>query len=148
MGHAFRTAASCRWCEFVAVWPQELVARLLPGGFAAAACGIGPAVASSHGSTVALGAPGCDCGCRGDGLADAAGIRRRRATAASAALGLRVTCGADVQDEGSVPGAQTTATKADALLLRSLARLRGPPRRITRIRRTSIKRHNLEEEDQ
>ena len=26
--------------EFVAVWPQELVAHLLPGGFAAASCGL------------------------------------------------------------------------------------------------------------
>jgi phosphoglycolate phosphatase len=111
--------------EFVAVWPQELVARLLPGGFAATSCGVAPAIASSCSSAVALGTHWCDCGCHGDELAGAADIRRKRTIAASAALGLRLTCGVDDRDERPAGGARITATNADDLLLKSLARLRG-----------------------
>jgi phosphoglycolate phosphatase len=111
--------------EFVAVWPQELVSHLLPGGFAATFCGITPTIASPRGSAVALGAHECDCGCRSEDLAGAASIRRKRTIAASAALELRLACGGDDRDEGSAGGAQIGATNADDLLLRSLARLRG-----------------------
>jgi phosphoglycolate phosphatase len=116
--------------EFVAVWPQELVARLLPGGFTATSCRVAPAIASSCSSAFGLGTHTCDCGCRGDELAGAAGIRRKRTIAASAALGLRMTCGVGDRDESSAGGAHIAATNADDLLLKSLARLRGQiPRR-------------------
>jgi phosphoglycolate phosphatase len=110
--------------EFVAVWPQELVARLLPGGFAATSCGVAPAIASSCCTAFGLGTHTCDCRCRGDELAGAVSIRRKRTIAASAALELRLSCGDD-RDEGPAGGAQIGVTNADDLLLRSLARLRG-----------------------
>jgi phosphoglycolate phosphatase len=112
--------------EFVAVWPQELVARLLPGGFAAmTSCGITPTAASSSSSALVLDTGRCDCGCNDDELSGAAGIRRKRTIAASAALGLRLTCGVDDRDERPAGRAHIAATNADDLLLRSLARLRG-----------------------
>jgi phosphoglycolate phosphatase len=111
--------------EFVAVWPQELVARLLPGGFAATSCGIAPAIASSCRSDFGPDSHMCDCGCHGDELAGAASIRRKRAIAASAALELRVKRGADDGDEGAAAGAQIAPINADELLIKSLARLRG-----------------------
>lgn len=110
--------------EFVAVWPQELVARLLPGGFAATSCGVTPAIASSCSSAVGLGTHMCDCGCGGE-LAGAASIRRKRTIATSAALELRLTCGIDDRDERPAGGAHVAAANADDLLMRSLARLRG-----------------------
>ncbi len=115
--------------EFVAVWPQELVAHLLPGGFAAASCGLAP-----------KGAPSCecdnstatkdDCGCESDDIGAAIKIRRRRTITAAAALGARMTCGADGGLDGSGVHAHVAALNADSLLLKSLARLRGQaPRR-------------------
>jgi phosphoglycolate phosphatase len=115
--------------EFVAVWPQELVARLLPGGFAPTSCGIAPAIASSCRSDFGPDSHMCDCGCHGDELAGAASIRRKRAIAASAALGLRVKRGADDGDEGAAAGGQIAPINADELLIKSLARLRGQIKR-------------------
>lgn len=111
--------------EFVAVWPQELVAQLLPGGFAATSCEVAPATASSCSSAFALDSQACNCGCHSDELAGAASIRRKRTIAASADLGLRMTCGVDDRDECPAGGTHSTATNADELLLRSLARVRG-----------------------
>ena len=110
--------------EFVAVWPQELIARLLPGGFSAASCGIALAAAASGECAPALNASKCDCGCQGDNLADAGKIRRQRTIAAAAALGTRMTCGTDERPVGSGVGLEMATANADGLLLKSLARLR------------------------
>jgi phosphoglycolate phosphatase len=113
--------------EFVAVWPQELVAHLLPGGFAAASCGLAPKSAPSCGCDPAPVAAKGDCGC-GDDFAAVNEIRRQRTIATAAALSARMTCGADGRRGGADGNAH--APNADSLLLKSLARLRGQkPRR-------------------
>ncbi len=94
--------------EFVAVWPQELVAYLLPGGFAAASCAVPRPASSSHC------AAGPDCRCEETELAAAASIRRARRMAAAADLATPTT-----------PAAPAPAPlKPNALLLASLGRLR------------------------
>jgi phosphoglycolate phosphatase len=109
--------------EFVAVWPQELVARLLPGGFASS-CTIGQPEAEL---TSAVSPPGCSCGCQGSDLADAAAVRRHRRVAATASLDQRVSRGVEIsrQDERVRPASTGVV---DELLLASLRRLRGRDR--------------------
>ena len=115
--------------EFVAVWPQELVAHLLPGGFAAASCGLAPKSTPSCRCDPGSAATKGDCGCRDD-LAAGNRIRRQRTIAAAAALSARMTCGADGRRDGSGSDGRAAALNADSLLLKSLARLRGQtPRR-------------------
>jgi phosphoglycolate phosphatase len=115
--------------EFVALWPQELVAHLLPGGFAAISC----CVAKPHREQVC----GCNetpvnsaCGCGGDGLVQASGIRRDRSIAAAVNFAARI--GDDREDtvrKGNLPA----PTKMDATLIHSLARLRNHIRSSTRV---------------
>jgi phosphoglycolate phosphatase len=62
--------------EMVAVWPQEIVAHLLPGGFSAAVCACEP-VPSPVQRQNAAGTT--DCSCTHDPVHLAAGIRRTRA---------------------------------------------------------------------
>jgi phosphoglycolate phosphatase len=115
--------------EFVALWPQELVAHLLPGGFAAISC----CGAQPHREQVC----GCNetpvnsaCGCGGDGLVQASGIRRDRSIAATVTLAARI--GEDREDtvrKGNPPA----PAKMDATLTHSLARLRNHIRSSTRV---------------
>ncbi|GLR91700.1 HAD family hydrolase [Bradyrhizobium iriomotense] len=95
--------------EFVAVWPQELVARLLPDGFAPS-CSISP-----------LGTAGrlshCACGCQDGDLAEAACVRRRRRMAATASF-----------EQGATAPSAGKVASADQILLASLRRLRSSDR--------------------
>ena len=109
--------------EFVAVWPQELVARLVPGGFASS-CSVGQPEAEL---TSAVSSPGCSCGCQDNDLADAAAVRRHRRVAATASLDQRVSCGVEISRQGE-SGRPATTGVIDELLLASLRRLRGSDR--------------------
>jgi phosphoglycolate phosphatase len=106
--------------EFVAVWPQELVARLLPGGFASS-CSISPAV--EPGSAAPPCVSGCGCGCKNDGLPQATATRRQRRIAATAALDQRVSCGIERPREDRQTRAPAMGSGVDQLLLASLRRL-------------------------
>jgi phosphoglycolate phosphatase len=102
--------------EFVAVWPQELVARLLPGGFASS-CSIAPV--AEPGPVVAA----CACGCQDNNLPQAAAARRQRRIAATAALDQRLSCGIASFREESEVGYPAVGSGVDKLLLASLGRL-------------------------
>ncbi|WFU61243.1 HAD family hydrolase [Bradyrhizobium brasilense] len=107
--------------EFVAVWPQELVAQLLPDGFASG-CAIVPV--TEPGACCGSGASHCNCGCQHSELAEVAAVRRSRRLAATEALGERTTCGAGSSSaRDDVPSARVR--DADNLLLHTLRRLRG-----------------------
>ncbi len=105
--------------EFVAVWPQELIARLLPVAASGRACGV-PASPTC----------GCDaaahagCNCAEAKLSEAGAVRRERALkrAETLASGLGSTSTAALLPPRATP-------RSDAALLRSLARLRttAPP---------------------
>ena len=125
--------------EFVAVWPQELVAHLLPGGFAAASCGVVSKTAPPCGCAPRSVATKGDCGCGSDDFAAGNRVRRQRTIAAAAALTARMTCGADGRRDGSAVDVRAAVLDADSLLLKSLARLRGQRPAETPIRRTSAK---------
>jgi phosphoglycolate phosphatase len=106
--------------EFVALWPQELVAHLLPGGFAAIAC----CVTQPHREQLCScnEAPtNSGCGCGGDDLAQVSGIRRDRSIATAVNLAARI---GDERDETARMGIPSAPTKVDATLIHSLARLR------------------------
>lgn len=106
--------------EFVAVWPQELVARLLSGGFATS-CAIDRSAAEL---SSAMNPRGCSCGCQDNSVAEAAAVRRHRRLAASASLDQSLSCGTDISREGAgIHPANTGGV--DGLLLASLRRLRG-----------------------
>ncbi|UGY16311.1 HAD hydrolase-like protein [Bradyrhizobium septentrionale] len=111
--------------EFVAVWPQELVARLLPNGYASS-CSISSCAIEEPISAGCV--SGCACGCQDGGLADAASLRRRRRMAASAALEQRATGGLDWSSRGA-DAAAGGAGSVDKVLLASLRRLKSsdPP---------------------
>jgi phosphoglycolate phosphatase len=107
--------------EFVAVWPQELVAHLLPGGFAAATCGIAPPGEQAENARSAK----TSCGCQTNEAVLAGELRRKRSIAAAAALAVR-TCVSGEQPQSRIDVAPTAvAPKVDATLLESLGRLRG-----------------------
>jgi phosphoglycolate phosphatase len=114
--------------EFVAVWPQELVARLLPDGFASS-CSIEPF--AEAGSIRASHSCGCACGCQESGLIDAATVRRRRRTAATASLDQRMNCGVERLRLGQGSPAAGNSS-ADKLLLTSLRRLKSSDRPLLR----------------
>ena len=105
--------------EFVAVWPQELVARLLPGGFASRSCQLSKPIEADHDA-----GGGCSCGCQHDDLGHAAMVRKQRRLAAAANLGARATCGAATpsDDRRLIPTAGTG--EIDSVLLASLRRLK------------------------
>jgi phosphoglycolate phosphatase len=111
--------------EFVAVWPQELVARLLPGGFASS-CSIAPA--SEPGSGAAACVSGCSCGCQYNDLPQVAAARRQRRIAATAALDQRLSCGIERSHEESEVNSPAMGSGVDKLLLASLRRLRSGSR--------------------
>jgi phosphoglycolate phosphatase len=83
--------------EFVAVWPQEILAHLFPNGVGAPACEVAPpAVATSSAATAHHSGCGCyektSCGCGSDAaLSQASQIRRDRRLAS---VGLNDTRGA------------------------------------------------------
>jgi phosphoglycolate phosphatase len=110
--------------EFVAVWPQELVARLLPGGFSSS-CSISPA--NEPGSSAAVCGSVCSCGCKDDGLPQAAAARRQRRLAATAALDRRAICGIE-RPRGEKESGAPAMGGVDKLLLASLRRLRAGSR--------------------
>lgn len=90
--------------EMVAVWPQELVAHLLPGGFAAAICDRQVAANSRPAAPLhPNGAQACSC----DALPQSAGIRRQRAIAAA-----RGFSDAIARHEFSVPRPDGALTQA------------------------------------
>lgn len=104
--------------EFVAVWPQELVARLLPGGFASG-CAVAPAPEPESCAS----ACGCGCRCMDNDLPQAAAARRQRRMAATAALDQRLSARSGEDGEVRSPA---TGSGIDKLLLASLRRLRRP----------------------
>lgn len=106
--------------EFVAVWPQELVARLLPGGFASS-CSISPAAEQGLAATV------CSCGCQDDDLSQAAAARRERRMVATTTLE-RVSCGIERPREETEARAHAMGLGVDKHLLASLRRLQSGSR--------------------
>lgn len=107
--------------EFVAVWPQELVARLLEDGFASS-CAVGPSGVGGSGRPSR-----CACGCQEGDLVEAADVRRRRRIAASSSFELRASGGVESPGAGDTVSA-VGGTNADRLLLASLRRLRSSDR--------------------
>jgi phosphoglycolate phosphatase len=104
--------------EFVAVWPQELVARLLPAGFASS-CSMSPA------TDLGLAGPDCGCGCQGNALPQAAAVRRQKRMAATAALDQRLSCCIETSRQArKVVAPAVGGPGVDELLLASLRRLR------------------------
>jgi phosphoglycolate phosphatase len=112
---------SAAGAEFVAVWPQELIAHLLPGGASErTACGV-PA------------SPACGCDgasgerrrCNDPGFAEAGAVRRERRLRLVDALASNLAQTTEPIPFRPYPSLQ----RPDAALLRSLARLRaaGPP---------------------
>jgi phosphoglycolate phosphatase len=102
--------------EFVAVWPQELVASLLPGGFSSS-CPISPP--ADPASTCAS---GCSCGCKDNSLPQVAVARRQRRLAATAALEQRASLGIDGRRQDKGTGAPAIGG-VDKRLLAALHRL-------------------------
>jgi len=104
--------------EFVAVWPQELVARLLPGGFASS-CSIAPTAEPGSGA-----AAGCSCGCQDNDLSRAAAARKQRRMGATAALDQRMRCGIERPNDEKEISSPAIGSGVDKLLLASLRRLK------------------------
>ena len=104
--------------EFVAVWPQELVARLLPGGFASS-CSIVPT--AEPGSAAAA---GCSCGCQDNDLSRAAAARKQRRMGATAALDQRMSGGIERPNDEKEISSPAIGSGVDKLLLASLRRLK------------------------
>src|SRR5262249_43195206 len=105
--------------EFVAVLPQGLLARPLPGRLCPG-CIRGPLEA---GSTSAPSSSGCACGCQDTDLADAAKLRRLRRMAATASIDQRTSCGAIESYREADTTSPASTGSADRLLLASLRRL-------------------------
>ncbi|KWV48453.1 hypothetical protein AS156_18425 [Bradyrhizobium macuxiense] len=111
--------------EFVAVWPQELVAQMLPDGFASS-CAIAPT--AEPGNCCGSVTSNCSCGCQHSELADVAAVRRDRRMAATEAFGGRITCGVGSPSaRHNVPA--THVSGINDHLLNALRRLRGSERR-------------------
>jgi len=104
--------------EFVAVWPQELVARLLPGGFASS-CSIAPI--AEPGSAAAA---GCSCGCQDNDLSRAAAARKQRRMGATAALDQRMSGRIERPNDEKEISSRAIGSGVDKLLLASLRRLK------------------------
>jgi len=111
--------------EFVAVWPQELVAYLVPGGVSSESCAFsapGLGLGANH-----SGECDCDGGCscagnRDPDLAAASTLRRERSLAASRNLLARL------QGSAQQPRSQSHDSKpTDDLLMASLRRIRRSP---------------------
>jgi phosphoglycolate phosphatase len=106
--------------EFVAVWPQELVAHLLPGGFASS-CSISPAAEPKPAIAGCVSA--CKCGRQDNDLARAAATRRQRRVTATTALDQRASCGIERPREDKEISSSGLGGSVDKLLLASLLRL-------------------------
>jgi len=106
--------------EFVAVWPQELIARLLPVGVGNRACGVPASPTCGCGAATHAG-----CGCAGAELTEAGAVRRTRALKRAEAL----ASGLVSAPRAAALLAPRATRRCDAALLRSLARLRttAPP---------------------
>jgi phosphoglycolate phosphatase len=102
--------------DFVALWPQEIVARLLPGGFPRKSCFVGPMSSCGCGSA----APSA-CSCEPVELAEAGAIRRERNLSRTNALA------ASLEKMASFSAVPLGTRQASADLRRSLQRLRGAP---------------------
>ena len=106
--------------EFVAVWPQELIAHLLPGGFASAMCAVPAAPTCQCGEKAPVG-ESCACG----DIAIAGRLRRERSRRGARALAKRL--------EEAGPSTSRSHARAgparvvDATLLQCLARLHATP---------------------
>jgi phosphoglycolate phosphatase len=105
--------------EFVAIWPQEILSRLLPGG-ARAACDAPPKSAACCEAS-----PGEPCSCDDRALADAGAVRRSRNRMRVETLEARLAI--KTPQAAAVP---RSAFTANASLMRSLARLRAAPMRV------------------
>jgi len=110
--HKLRAAGA----EFVAIWPQEILSHLFPGGVPQG-CGV-PADPSP-----ASGSCGCGCGSCSPEAASASRLRRHRALDNSAALEARLTASDELSTR--VP----PAPAASEILTSSLIRIRGGVRR-------------------
>ncbi len=106
------TALKDAGADFVALWPQEIVARLLPGGFAQQSCALAHAAACGCGSQ----RPACSCD--STKLAEAGALRRERSLGRTNALAASLSATASF----ATPASGTKAASAD--LLRCLQRLR------------------------
>src|SRR6516162_4716762 len=104
--------------EFVAVWPQELVARLLPSGYPSS-CAIAPT--AEPGSAAAA---GCSCGCEDNDLSCAAAARKQRRVGATAALDQRMSRGIERPNDEKEISSPAIGSGVDKLLLASLRRLK------------------------
>jgi phosphoglycolate phosphatase len=105
--------------EFVAVWPQELIAHLLPDGAGErAACAVPASPACACGA-----AAGESCHCHDLGVAAAGAVRRERRLRLADALASSVAETAEPIPFRPYPSSR----RPDAALLRSLARLRAAP---------------------
>jgi phosphoglycolate phosphatase len=104
--------------EFVAVWPQELIAHLLSAGPGSRACGVPASQACGCGAATA---GSCRCG---DGeLAEVGAVRRARSLKRAGALAASL---ATAPPDVALPPPRVPP-RADVALLRSLARLRATP---------------------
>lgn len=99
--------------DFVALWPQEIVARLLPGGFASQACGLAP-----RASCACEANEPAACSCEPLELSEAGAIRRQRSLDRATALATSLPT-------ASLSAIPFGARQAGADVLRALARLRG-----------------------
>lgn len=108
--------------EFVAVWPQELLSHLAPGGVTADSCAFAaPGSGAQTGGHAACGCDGhCSCGESLDAeLAAVAGLRHNRTLAAAGQLASRLSASASVARQHP-----SGSGGADDLLMTSLKRIR------------------------
>ena len=110
---------SAAGAEFVAVWPQELIAHLLPGGAGErSACSVPVGPACDFGA-----ASQEPCRCDDPGIAEAGTVRRERRLRLADALASSLA-----QTTEPIPfRPYPWSRRPDAALLRSLARLRAAP---------------------
>jgi phosphoglycolate phosphatase len=109
--------------EFVAVWPQELIAYLLSGAAGGHSCGLPAASACDCPA-----ASEASCRCDDAGIAKADAARRERSLKRAHAL---VSSLLSAPAGIALPAAQEKWRSDDALM-RSLARLRAPPPAVRR----------------
>jgi len=99
--------------EFVAIWPQEIVSHLFPGGVSEA-CDISSGVAASS----------CNCGCGscGSESATASQIRRQRALENIAAVERRLTQGDEISKQTFRPASSSEILKSSLMRIRRSGR--------------------------
>jgi len=104
--------------EFVAVWPQELIAHLLSEAASGHSCGLPVSVACSCGAASEAG-----CRCDDAGIAKAGAARRERSLKRADALASSLQS----MPAAMAPPAAREKRRLDEALMRSLARLRATP---------------------